>query len=102
MELKTGLLKKNKISSMALLKNGKLASGCSDATIKIWDLNTGTLKTNLSGHKDNIWALELLSTGDLASGSSDKTIKIWNLNDYKLKITLTGHKDWILALKSML
>ncbi|KAF5698708.1 sulfur controller-2 [Fusarium mundagurra] len=50
-----------------------LATGSYDATIKLWDLETGKLRRSLVGSKD-------------------KTIKIWNFDD-KESFTLRGHKD---------
>jgi WD40 repeat protein len=59
---------------------GKLASGSNDKTIKIWDLKTHSVKSNLEGHKHDINSVCFSPDGGkLASGSKDKTIIIWNL-----------------------
>ena len=65
--------------SLAVLKNGNLASGSIDNTIKIWDTISGLLKVTLTGHSGDIESLVVLPNGNLASASHDGTIKIWQL-----------------------
>jgi len=82
----TGVLKKTLtghtglVQSLTILKNGDLASGSSDNTIKIWDSEEGSLKQTLSGHSDQINSLTTLPNGDLTSASADSTIKIWKFS----------------------
>ena len=64
------------VIALKLTKKGELASGSLDKTIKIWNLNDGTLKRTLTGHTGEVWALEMLNNGDFASGAKDDTIKI--------------------------
>ena len=66
------------VSSLALLKNGDLASGGLFLNITIWNLNDGTIKQNLTGHTGYVHSLVVLPNGDLASGSFDQTIRIWS------------------------
>ena len=72
-------------SSLAILKNEDLVSSF-DNTIKIWNVNDGSLKKTLLGHIDFVESLSTLSNGDLVS---NKTIKIWNVNDGSVKKTLS-------------
>ena len=81
-----------------MLKNDDLATGSYDQTIKIWDIENGTVKKTLTGHTNCINRLILLENNDLVSGSTDKTIKIWNLEDGTVKRTLTGHTNTIWSL----
>ena len=62
-------------SSLAILKNGDLVSGYYDNTIKIWNVNDGSLKKILLGHTNFVESLTTLPNGDLVSGSWDKRIK---------------------------
>ena len=52
-----------------------LASGSLDITTKIWNINTGGLMKNLTGHDDMIEAIAFDSTYLLASGSYEWTVK---------------------------
>ncbi|WP_375466646.1 protein kinase [uncultured Nostoc sp.] len=83
------------VSSLAISQDGKtLVSGSGDRSIKIWNLQTGGLKTTLSLHTDAVNSVAISPDGKtLVSGSKDGTIKVWNLENGSLKNTLTGHKD---------
>jgi F-box and WD-40 domain protein MET30 len=54
-----------------------LASGSYDATIKIWDLDTGEELRTLEGHTSGIRCLQF-HKNQLFSGAMDKTVKVWN------------------------
>jgi WD40 repeat protein len=56
----------------------RLASGSFDKTIKIWNVNDGSLLSTLIGHSDRVSSLALLADGNLASGSFDLSINVWN------------------------
>ncbi len=71
----TGLLKghTNVISSLAFSKDNRfLASGSSDDTVRIWNVEKQTRIHKLTGHKDDIYALPRLpDSRRVASGSDD-------------------------------
>ncbi|MUG99317.1 protein kinase [Scytonema sp. UIC 10036] len=81
--------------SVALSADGQtLASGSEDKTIKIWQVNTGTLLHTLKSHSENVRAVSLSADGQtLASGSGDNTIKIWQTRTGQLLNTLRGHSQ---------
>ena len=59
-----------------------LASGSSDATIKLWNLETFAEIKTLSGHGGVVYSVSLSPDSQtLASGSSDNMINLWNIND---------------------
>jgi WD40 repeat protein len=85
------------VRSIAVSKDGTIASGSFDKTIKIWELD-GTLKYTLTGHNGYIWSVAISPDGKtLVSGSEDKTIKVWNLVNGELIRTLEGYKDAVLS-----
>ena len=81
--------------SVSLSSDGKtLASGSSDKTIKLWNVDTGKEIRTLKDHEDAVSSVSLSSDGKtLASGSSDKTIKLWNVDTGKEIHTLQDHDD---------
>ncbi|RMZ98100.1 serine threonine kinase, partial [Brachionus plicatilis] len=70
-----------RVRTLVVLQNGDLASGSEDRTIKIWNLENGSVKMTLKNHSSWVRTLAVLQNGDLVSGSEDSTIKIWNLEN---------------------
>ncbi|MCF3620886.1 serine/threonine-protein kinase [Planktothrix agardhii] len=68
-----------------------LASGSSDTTIKLWDVQSQEQIATLTGHSDDVEFVAFSPDGrTLASGSSDKTIKLWDVQSQGQIATLTG------------
>ena len=89
---------KDKVESLLALKSGLLASGSNDDTIKIWNLDTGSIKRELKGHTGDVRCLAELKNGNLVSGSDDNSIKIWNTDSGSEIRTLKGHTDFVRCL----
>jgi len=63
-----------------------------DATIKVWDYESGDYERTLKGHTDAVQDLAFDHPGKtLASCSADMTIKIWDFVSYECTKTLHGH-----------
>ncbi|KXX79130.1 putative E3 ubiquitin ligase complex SCF subunit scon-2 [Madurella mycetomatis] len=73
-----------------------LATGSYDATIKIWNIETGEEIRTLQGHTRGIRALQF-DDSKLISGSLDNTIKIWNWHTGECISTLQGHSDGVVS-----
>jgi WD40 repeat protein len=72
--------------SLAVLADGRLASGGEDGQIKLWLLDRSeTFAEPADGmgepvvleHGGGVWSLAVLADGRLASGGSDGQIKLW-------------------------
>ncbi|MCJ1287048.1 hypothetical protein MMC26_006395 [Xylographa opegraphella] len=74
-----------------------LATGSYDATIKIWDLDTGKEIRTLSGHASGIRCLQF-DDNKLISGSIDKSLKVWNWRTGECHSTYTGHSGGVITL----
>ncbi|MEA5578432.1 serine/threonine-protein kinase [Anabaena sp. UHCC 0451] len=83
----------SQINTLAFTPNSQiLASGDDSKNIKIWDVHTQRLITNISAHKQAVKSVAFSPNGQiLASASDDKTIKLWNVHTWQEIITLKGH-----------
>jgi len=95
------------VAALAVLPDGRLASGWAQSTsdswnvtytIKLWNLFSKQVETTLEGHTRAVAALAVLPDGRLASGSWDDTIKLWNLASGRVETTLKGHTQKVAAL----
>jgi platelet-activating factor acetylhydrolase IB subunit alpha len=69
-----------------------LASASEDATIKVWDSETGAFETTLKGHTLSVQDIAFDQTGKyLASCSADLSVKLWDFQSYKCMKTFQGH-----------
>lgn len=74
-----------------------LATGSYDATLKIWDIESGKELRTLTGHTSVVRCL-MFDDNKLISGSLDRTLKIWNWRTGECLSTLTGHTDGVVCL----
>jgi len=69
-----------------------VVSASLDATIKVWDYESGEFERTLKGHTNAVQCLDFDHTGNLlVSSSADLSIKIWDFQTYECKKTLHGH-----------
>ena len=74
------------------------SEGVEDATVRLWDVVSGTLKATLKGHTSAIYSIAFSPDGmTVASGSDDETIKLWDVKTGKLKATLEGHTSSVFS-----
>ncbi|KAM7537860.1 hypothetical protein Aperf_G00000075689 [Anoplocephala perfoliata] len=67
-------------------------SASEDATIKVWDYETGEYETTLKGHTDVVQDVGFDPSGNLlASCSADMRVKLWDFTTYTCIKTLYGH-----------
>lgn len=83
------------IYSVAISPDGKMmASGGEDKTIKLWEVSSGKLLRNFTGHSERIKMIAFSPDGQLiASGGDDNTIRVWNIGTGEELYTLTGDSN---------
>lgn len=67
------------VYTMVRLSTDTLASGASDRTVRIWNVNTGDCLQTLEGHHRAVHVLISLPGGALASASDE--VHMWNVAD---------------------
>ncbi|KAJ2908588.1 beta transducin, partial [Coemansia aciculifera] len=88
---------KAEVTCIGRSPNGKdYAVGYADGTIRLFDLDSNTVKVVLSGHRGRVTALEFDRTGMvLASGARDTDMILWDVVGEVGLYRLRGHKDEI-------
>ena len=81
------------VFSVAITPDGTRAvSGGDDATVRVWDLATGSERAVLAGHTRPVWSVAITPDGArAASGGGDGTVRVWDLATGHEQAALTGH-----------
>lgn len=88
------------ITVLRILSNGYLASGSSDASLKVWDPVSGRNIADLRSSFYGVFGMAVLPNGFLASTSPNSSITnyfaitVWNTNTYQIAYTLKGHNSF--------
>jgi U3 small nucleolar RNA-associated protein 4 len=98
--------KKTKMVSITFQSRNIAVVGCSDSTIRVYDLRNGTLIRRMTlgsdlagGTKEIIaWSVKCLNGGDIVSGDSTGQLCIWDGKTYSQAQRLQSHKQDILSL----
>ena len=83
------------------LTDGRIVSGSSDQTLKVWDPISGRCLVTLRGHTSSVLCVIQLTDGRLMSGSSDKSIKIWDTILGSCMMTLEGHTHGVFCVTQL-
>ena len=71
------------VNTVSLSRNGIIASGSYDHTIRLWDVATKENIVTLSGHTAPITSVSFSPDGTiLVSGSEDHTVKLWDVFEW--------------------
>jgi WD40 repeat protein len=78
---------------VAFSSNGqRLYSVGDDATLKVWDMKSGTLLSSQKDHESLVSCLAVSPDGRwIATGSYDDTVILWDAESASMKHRLTGH-----------
>eukprot|EP00958_Prasinococcus_capsulatus_P014922 scaffold1575_cov352-Prasinococcus_capsulatus_cf.AAC.10 len=68
-----------------------LASASFDATVRLWEVETGKCVYTLANHSDPVYSVAFSPDGKyMASGSFDRAVNIWSVKDGELLRTING------------
>ncbi len=58
--------------------------------VKVWDIQTRTIKHTFSGHEQDIYSLDFARNGrNIASGSGDRTVRMWDIESGQQTLILS-------------
>ena len=92
------------VRALAMLRNGFLAAGCNDGTVRLVEAagaGASDVVATLKGHTLAVTVLAALLDGTLASGSAGRTVRLWDVDARACVATLVGHTDSISALAAL-
>ena len=84
------------VTSVAFSSAGLMASGCEDASIRVYNSSWSQSWSTTTAHTTNVTTVAFSADGSLlATASLDQTIKVWSTSAWTLQQTLTGHTDGV-------
>ncbi len=86
------------MSDIVISSDGQFAlSGSWDATLRLWEINTGKCTRRFVGHTKDVLAVAFSSDNrQIVSASRDRTVKLWNtLGECKYTFLEGGHEEWV-------
>eukprot|EP00457_Paulinella_chromatophora_P006697 gb/GEZN01006716.1/.p1 GENE.gb/GEZN01006716.1/~~gb/GEZN01006716.1/.p1 ORF type:complete len:361 (-),score=19.70 gb/GEZN01006716.1/:436-1518(-) len=89
------------VYALVVLRDGLVASGLGDHTVRLWDITQGVCVKTFSGHAGFVLSLAVLSRTRVCSGSADQTVRVWDTVTGRCVQTLKGHADHVRALAVM-
>ena len=100
---------KDVINSVAFSPDGKVlasgsgniytrgTSGSQGKTIRLWDVETGTIRRTLPAQKHEVLCVAFSPDGKVLAASQDKIIQLWDVQTHTVRRSrpLEGHTSWV-------
>ena len=82
------------VNCIIFLPDGRVVSGSSDSSLRVWDPSTGQCLQSLKGHYGSVRCVAVLKDGRVISGSDDSSLRVWDPSTGQCLQSLEGHSDW--------
>ena len=69
---------KGTVQCVAQLADGRIVTGSTDASLRVWDSESGDCTLELTGHTNGVFCVAQLADGRIVSGSTDKSLRVWS------------------------
>ena len=66
----------DQVTALTIDGMGRIASGSTDFTIKVWDVDTGKCVRTMRDHYGIILAMTTLKSGKIISSAADRSVKV--------------------------
>jgi WD40 repeat protein len=96
-----GIRATHRIWAPQVLPDGRLLSWSKDATLRLWDGQTGAELATLRGHGQYVLGAQVLPDGRLLSWSWDRTLRLWDGQTGAELATLRGHTGHVLGAQAL-
>ncbi|MDM0054009.1 DUF4062 domain-containing protein [Variovorax sp. J22R115] len=84
--------------ALAVLPDGRIASGAKDCTIRLWDPACPDTPLTFEGHSEPVTALAALPNGRIASAAGDGTVRLWDPGHSEALLVFEGNPCQVTAL----
>jgi WD40 repeat protein len=91
----TGFRHKNAVVHLAFSPNGQqLVSASNDHTLRLWDVASGKMLAELTGHRKEVCSAFFANRRTIVSVGSDRTVRLWSV--------VSGKEVWCLKEESLI
>ncbi len=70
-----------------------VATAGTDHLVKIWDPQTGKLRSEIKGHSNTVYGVDFTNLGAVVSGGRDRVLQVADATESAKEMTLHGHSN---------
>lgn len=83
------------VKAVTCSRMGRLASGGTDHSVKLFDLIKGVELGELQEHQDTVACVDFAGTASLITAGDDGQVIIWRMSDWELLLKFNAHKSGV-------